>query len=154
MADIVPPTQVSSEDLPLFNGYEPEPVEDLSHLSAGQRLTARQAADVAAGIHPLTRGPIHSLASRYRDAQTGRGDPFTCGSCRFRLVEKYHDKSYPKCYLPDGNTGADAPQKYIYRRVTNGPASDVRAWWPACPDYSPGASLSPDAARFIPEEAS
>jgi hypothetical protein len=136
----------------LFEGYEPEVAEDVSHLSAGQRLTLRQAGYVAAGIHPLTRAPIHPLASRHRDASAPKDDPFTCGSCYFRHVEKYHDKSYPKCLLPSA-AGADQPARVIYPRVTNGPASDVRAWWPACRDYSPGSAMSPDAARNIPNPA-
>ena len=43
------------------------------------------------------------------------------------------------------------------RYVTDGPrisgsvATDVRAWWPACPEYTPGDRLSDDAARHIPE---
>lgn len=139
----------------LFDGWEPEvrqprPSEDTS-LSAGQRLTLRQAEMVADGIHPLTRGPLHPLASRHRDASAPKGDPFTCGSCHFRRVEKYHDYAYPKCWLPNPKVGADAPQARIYARVSHGATSDVRAWWPACPDYTPGDSgLSPDAARSLP----
>lgn len=123
----------------------------LAGLSAGQRLTLRQADDVAAGRHPLTGGPLHPLTSRHRDADAPKADPFTCGSCLFRKSEKYHNKSYAKCWLPNPVAGADAPMDRIYDRVTHGPASDVRAWWPACTDYSPGDSLSPDAARYIPE---
>jgi len=146
----------------LFPGYEPEereprPSEDMT-LSAGRRLTLRQAEMVADGIHPLTRGPLHPLASRNRDASAPKGDPFTCGSCYFRKVAQYHDRAYPKCCLPgpvrvyrkgkDGwrwETVGGAP------RATHSATSDVRAWWPACPDYSPGdGGMSPDAARSLP----
>jgi hypothetical protein len=106
---------------------------------------------VTAGIHPLTRGKLHPLASTHRDSSAPKDDPFTCGSCYFRRVEKYHDRSYPKCWLPSPAASADGSRAQVYRRVTNSETSDVRAWWPACPDYSPGASLSPDAARGIPE---
>ena len=137
-------------DVPLFDGFEPRSaIESEPGLSAGQRLTVRQAENIAAGVHPLTKGQLHPLASRARDASAPKGDPFTCGSCYFRAVERYHDHSYPKCWLPGPNTSADRP---TYPRVTHGAASDVRAWWPACRDYSPGASLSPDAARHIPSE--
>lgn len=149
-----------TEDAPLFPGYEPPAApEPEPELSAGQRLTLRQAANIAVGIHPLTKGRLHPLASRHRDATAPKADPFTCGSCYFRSVEKYHGRSYAKCILPgpvrvyrrgeDGGwhweTVMGAP------RATHSAASDVRAWWPACTDYSPGDRISPDAARSIPE---
>lgn len=135
-----------------------EAADRLAGLSADQRRTLRQADDVAAGRHPLTGGPLHPLASRHRDASAPKDDPFTCGSCLFRRVEKYHDRSYPKCVLPgavrvyrrgeDGNwrweTVEGAP------RATHSAASDVRAWWPACRDYSPSDRISDDAARYVP----
>jgi len=144
----------------LFPGYEPEereprPSEDMT-LSAGRRLTLRQAEMVADGIHPLTRGPLHPLASLNRDASAPKGDPFTCGSCYFRKVAQYHDRAYPKCCLPGPNTGQVKTYGSVtvtvgYPRATHSAASDVRAWWPACPDYSPGDSgMSDDAARSLP----
>lgn len=155
--------RVSDAAETLFDGWEPEvrepkPSEDMT-LSAGRRLTLRQAEMVADGVHPLTRGPLHPLASKHRDADAPKGDPFTCGSCYFRNVEKYHDSSYPKCWLPGPVRAYRKGEAGEWRwetvegapRVTHGPASDVRAWWPACPDYSPGDSLSPDAARSIPD---
>lgn len=139
-----------TEQAPLFDGYDDPPPDPLLELSPDQRRTARQAQQVAAGVHPLTGGPLHPLASRHRDRTAPRTDPFTCGSCIFRSVLPYHDRSYPKCLFgmenPTDQTPGRAP------RVTNGAGSDVRAWWPACPDYSPGdTGLSPDAARSIPE---
>jgi hypothetical protein len=128
-------------DVPLFEGYEPvEPVEPVENLSAGQRLTLRQTQDISLGRHPLTGGVLHPQASRRRDSDSPKDDPFTCGSCYFREARRYHGKSYPKCIA------------YAPSRITHGPASDVRAWWPACTDYSPGSSISPDAARSIPED--
>ena len=138
-----------SPDVPLFAGYEPPEPESTEELSAGQRLTRRQAANVAAGIHPLTRGRLHELASRHRDAKSPKNDPFTCGSCWFREVLRYHGKSYAKCMQgvenPTDQTKGRAPY------VTHSEATDVRAWWPACPNYSPSDSLSTDAARYVPE---
>jgi hypothetical protein len=148
------------DDVPLFEGYEPPlPPDPEPPLSADRRRTKRQADDIAAGRHPLTRGPLHELASRHRDASSPKSDPFTCGSCYFREVLDYHNHSYPKCMVPgpqrvyrkgsDGNwrweTVEGAP------RATHSAASDVRAWWPACTDYVPGDRLSDDAARYIPE---
>jgi hypothetical protein len=140
------------EDVPLFGGYEPPAPESIEKLSADRRRTQRQAENIAAGIHPLTKGPLHPLASRNRDADSPKRDPFTCGSCRFRESPEYHNKAWPKCFLPNPAYGADAPFAVLYSRVTHSAASDVRAWWPACTDYSPGDSLSPDAVRHIPDE--
>ena len=148
----------------LFPGYEPAVRElrpsEQPGLSADRRRTLRQAEKIADGIHPLTGGPLHELASRHRDASAPKDDPFTCGSCYFRSVEQYHDRAYPKCWLP-------GPER-VYRkeddgewrwvtiegapRATHSAASDVRAWWPACPDYSPGDRISSDAARYVPQE--
>lgn len=126
----------------LFPGYEPDvaalPASADPSLSADRRRTLRQAEAIADGRHPLTGGPLHSLASRARDADAPKSDPFTCGSCYFRERLDYHNRTYAKCLAGDG------------ARVSHGAASDVRAWWPACPDYSPGDSISPDAARTIP----
>lgn len=134
----------------LFPDFEP-PVRELRpseqpDLSADRRRTLRQAENIADGIHPLTGGPLHSLASVYRDAAAPKDDPFTCGSCYFRASLRYHNGTYAKCVL--GAT-TDKPGPY----VTHSAATDVRAWWPACRDYSPSDRLSSDAARYIPGEA-
>lgn len=132
----------------LFGGYEPAEALPEPKVSAGRRLTMRQAETIAAGRHPLTGGPLHDLASRHRDAAAPKADPFTCGSCWFRTVVRYHGKTYPKC-LFDPKRGPDDTLDE-YARVSHCTATDVRAWWPACPDYSAGDSLSADAARCIP----
>lgn len=150
MADSMPPpTFPSPEDVPLFAGYEPPPADVVEEMSADQRRTRRQATDVQNGIHPLTRGPIHPLASRHRDADAPKDDPFTCGSCYFRETLKNRSRAYPKCTY-----GLTAEMKYLTDspRISSSAATDVRAWWPACRDYSPGSSMSPDAARSIPAE--
>lgn len=120
----------------LFDGYEPS---EVGPLSADRRRTLRQQDLITAGRHPLTGGPLHHLASRHRDASAPKDDPFTCGSCWFRQVIGYRAGSYPKCIADDG------------LRVSHSASSDVRAWWPACPSYTPGDRISPDAARTIPE---
>ena len=131
----------------LFDGWEPEPrtlrpSEDPS-LSPDRRRTLRQAERIADGIHPLTGGPLHSLASRHRDATAPKDDPFTCGSCYFRESLRYHNGTYAKC-VQGATVEQGAP------RISHSAATDVRAWWPACRDYSPSDRLSPDAARSIP----
>lgn len=142
------------QDTPLFDGFEPQPLKPSAdpNLSADRRRTLRQAEQIRAGIHPLTGGPIHLLGDIYARSDDGRSLPYRCGSCVFRKVEKWHDSSYPKCWFP-GSRGADEVTTKGYPRVSHGAASDVRAWWPACRDYSPGdTNLSPDAARSIPDE--
>lgn len=137
------------EDEPLFPGYAPPAIQSAEDLSPDRRRTIRQQQDISNGKHPLTGGPLHPEASKQRTSRYGKRDPFTCGSCYFREVHKYHDTGYPKCWFPNPAAGADAPPARIYTRVSHGAASDVRAWWPACPDYSPGDRISPDAARSV-----
>ena len=156
MANTMPPPEPDVQDVPLFAGFEPPPPPPSAdpNLSADRRRTLRQVEQIRSGIHPLTGGPIHLLGDIYARADDGRNLPYRCGSCIFRKVERWHDGSYPKCWHP-GAAGADEVDVKGYPRITHGAASDVRAWWPACPDYSPGDSaLSPDAARSIPGEVS
>jgi hypothetical protein len=135
-------------DTPLFDGYEP--AEPPPPLSTDRRRTVRQAAHVAAGVHPLTGGPIHPLASRHRDASAPKDDPFTCGSCLWRQPVHRGNWRGSKCYEP-GTQGADDYEQHGPPLATHSAATDVRAWWPACQRYSPGdPGLGPDAARSIP----
>lgn len=87
---------------------------DVAGLSTQRRLTLRQRADVDRGVHPLTREPA-------------RPELGTCGDCALRRVEKY-----AKCWRDDG------------RLATHSAATDVRAWWPACPAF-----VSPITARPV-----
>lgn len=136
-------------DTPLFEGYEPPETPEVEPtLSAGQRLTKRQADAIALGRHPLTGGALHPLASRHRDASSPKSDPFICGSCWFRTLVRYHGKTYPKCLFDPRRDADDSLDKYA--RVSHSTVTDVRAWWPACRDYSPGDSISSDAMRSIP----
>lgn len=107
---------------PLFDGYEPPeppPARD-PNLSAGQRLTARQAADLRAGRHPLTGGTLHPQADRYATKDDARNLPLTCGTCVHREIHTHNNGRYPKCAHPQ--VGRDSRSA----------ASDVRGWWPAC----------------------
>lgn len=113
---------------PLFEGYEPETVDP--DLSADRRRTLRQQADITAGRHPLTRGPLHLEAKRTATRDDPRGRPLTCGTCVFRQLFRWHDDTYPKCVSHDR----------VF--VTHAAATDVRRWWPACPAYLPTGSWS------------
>lgn len=116
-------------DQPLAGVEWPEPLlppdVDPETLSADRQRTLRQAANVAAGIHPLTLGPLHPSAVRTAERGDSPGRPYTCGTCTLRRPSA----GYPKCWADD------------HGRITRGAGSDVRAWWPACPDYQPRLPL-------------
>lgn len=118
-----------------------------SAQGAGRRRTLRQHAAIDNGAHPLSVAldavlPLHPLA-----AEQGR----TCWACRFRTVINLGtSRSYPKCLIEKGPyartlSGARLP------RVSAGPGTDIRKWWPGCRDHEWGDnSLGPDAARSGP----
>lgn len=133
--------------------YVAPPESSSPDLSPDQRRTLRQREDIAAGRHPLTRGPLHPFAApEIARPDNPKSMPFTCGSCRFRESIAYHGKSYPKC-LRDGTYGGhDAASVTLsdLKNITHSATTDVRAWWPACAGYEAGAQdVSRDAARFI-----
>jgi len=102
---------------------EPSPVFEKPPRSAGQRMTERQAQDVKAGRHPLTGGPLHERAdttARPKDPGNPSERLYRCGSCIHRVSLNHHGEYWPKCDLST---------------ITHGQASDVRAWWPACPRW-------------------
>lgn len=86
----------------------PTAVQTTTPLSAGRKLTQRQRAQIAAGIHPLTGGPVDPNPAH------------RCGNCNHRVHRASGSRSFPKC---DADSG---------QRITAGPATDVRAYWPAC----------------------
>lgn len=104
---------------------EPKPPKE----SPTVRRTRRQAAMLAAGLHPLStvlgtvsgsKLRLHTEAAPYGDHRApGR----RCGNCRFRKLVHGGAQSYPKCAFGDG------------ARVSHGAATDCRAWWPACSDH-------------------
>lgn len=122
-------------------------------VSAVRRLTARQVQRIRNGIHPLTLERLHPAATPDLCAPDApRGQPFTCGSCRFREVIGYHRSSFPKCVRELYDPARDASAQVLddLRLVSHGAATDVRAWWPACPAYEPGdRGLSADASRSL-----
>lgn len=119
-------------------------------LSPDARRLARQAEELAAGYHPVTKLKLHEEAAPAddRDAPGRR-----CGSCRFRVRLGYRRKSYPKCLNP-GGMGADEIDVLGPPYVSHGAGTDVPKWWPGCRDHSYGdRKVSDDAARWVPEAA-
>lgn len=74
------------DDLELFHVDGAEQVEP---LSPDRKRTVRHRQQVAAGVHPLTRGKA-------------RPDLGTCGGCTHRMSS---ERSYPKCELGPINRG-------------------------------------------------
>jgi hypothetical protein len=101
--------------------------------SPDTRRTRRQAEAIKHGQHPLAATlqiplRLHTAAPAnpfMRDTPGAR-----CGSCQHRAARGGTQKTYQKCWL----RGTDSD---MYPRVTGGPGTDVRAWWPACLDYQP-----------------
>jgi hypothetical protein len=81
--------------------------------TAAQKLRTKQRRTLAAGGHPLG-GMLHADAAPYDD-KTAPG--LRCGDCTHRLRARF-----PKCDLGP---------------LTHGPATDCRAWWPACRRHLP-----------------
>jgi hypothetical protein len=71
---------------------DPEPPAPVERLSTDPKRTLRQHADLAAGRHPLTRGPVRQPAGE------------TSGSCAYREMRNGGNRSYPKCVYLDGRT--------------------------------------------------
>ena len=140
-----------------------------ARLTPNRRRRTDIVADrIAVGKHPLTNGPLHPEASRDRDNTSSGDDPFTCGSCMHRGSVGHHTRSYPKCLIPGPGATENPPPEALYDRerdepdrdgrkalarslaysawyarryprVSRSDATDVRAWWPACPAYEPKA---------------
>jgi hypothetical protein len=89
----------------------------LAGLSAGQRLTLRQKADVANGRHPLMGGPT-------------RPELGTCGDCVHRVLIGSHSRGWPKCDW-------GGPSQRGLDLMSHSAATDCRAWWPACSNFEP-----------------
>lgn len=90
------------------------------------RLTLRNIASLAAGRHPIAGRPLHSDAAPHDDRGAAG---LRCRDCVFRRPGPgRHSRDYPKCWY----TVTGVPL-----HVTNGPATDCRAWYPACTDFEP-----------------
>lgn len=108
-------------------------------ISGDRRRTERQLEALAAGWHPLCAAGyklrLHADAPADRLDRDAPG--LRCGTCRFRNLDG-RSRSYPKCWYP-----GDVRPRSGYPRITSGPGTDVRGWWPACTDYQ--AKETPDA---------
>lgn len=123
----------------------PAPAEDTR--TNGQKIRDRQAARIAAGLHPLANAWVHIRL--HPDAVRDPADRTTgprCGGCRHRQLVGGHARDYPKCMvgyaerpIPPEQQVRGGPTKHITwpPRATMSDTSDVRAWWPACGDYQP-----------------
>jgi len=108
----------------VFGGSVPAaavPTPPPRRFGADVRRTERQRQIVLDGMHPLTGGRLHPDAPR--DATDAHAAGLRCGSCAHRVLRSAGGKAWPKC------------RAYHGRYLTNGAATDVRAWWPACPAY-------------------
>lgn len=120
-----------TDDEALFTLPAAMPVPE---LSADARRTRRHLEQLTAGWHPLgTHAPLrlHPDAAPAGD----RAAPgLRCGTCRWRDAHPtgYRGSAYPKCWF-----GWDGHPGHAPLRITHGPGTDVRAWWPACTDYAP-----------------
>ncbi len=95
-------------------------------LTRGERRRRLVATRIATGVHPLGRPVLlHQEACRDPgDHESG----LRCGTCRFRQLLTYHNRTYAKCHYPD-------LEKFPHPRDTHCESSDIRAWWPACAQY-------------------
>lgn len=143
-------------DQPALFDMTPVERQPVPRLSPQRRRTIRQTEAIGRGRHPLALADVGAYHLRLhpdaapadpRDAPGRR-----CGNCLWRqVVSTGSRKNWPKCLYPGTASAAeweDAPP-----RVTRGPATDVRAWWPGCTDHDWGEpALSPDAARWPGDE--
>lgn len=109
------PDPTDGHDVPLAFGdpaLDDPPARQPDLRSPGTRLADKLRGLAAAGVQPLTREPA-------------RPDLGTCGGCEFRVqFNRGTSKPYPKCVHPE-------------TPMTGGPATDVRASWPACHRFVP-----------------
>jgi hypothetical protein len=127
---------------------EPEPAPK---VTAGAKLRARQAARIRSGMHPLALAfpmlRLHPDAARVESDDRERG-ALRCGSCVHRRQVAGGARDFPKCLygmtitpIPEAERVKYGPTRVVRTpRVTHGPATDVRAWWPACVNYEQEAA--------------
>lgn len=111
-------------------------VEPASKVSPDARRTIRQREAIERGYHPLGLAVgairLHPDAAKVvhkDDAAQG----LRCGDCEFRRRFTHHNRTYAKCVY-GGPRVAEGVDVYTgsYPRMSHGPGTDVRAWWPAC----------------------
>ncbi len=104
-------------------------------LTDGEKRNRRQAEAVRGGFHPLYASlglalKLHPDAAPFDDREA---PGLRCGTCRFRQPHHGGSRSYPKCLWPDPE---QRPAKG-WPRVTHGPGTDAKAFWPACLNHEP-----------------
>lgn len=92
----------------LFPGFD-DRLPEPPKLSADQRRTLAAKRKIDKGIHP---------ANGLKIIRNGE----KCGTCEHIVHQGGTAGSYLKCDLGS---------------MSRGPASDIRAWWPACPQWEP-----------------
>lgn len=103
-------------------GLPAAPEPDPGELGPGARRRRLIATRISRGEHPLGVLRLHP------DAAIGSG--LRCDTCRFRVKRSHHDKVYWKCEFP-----VRVGDHTTHPRATRSENSDIRAWWPACPDH-------------------
>lgn len=114
--------------IPLFEADPAQVLPPPTPVSPERRRRERQADALAHGLHPLTAAVRTAIrlhpAAAPTDDRTAAGR--RCGGCQHRQLSPVrHARPYPKCAFDS------------WSRATNGPGTDVRAWWPACTDHEP-----------------
>ena len=103
------------------------------NASPAQRRTQRQHQAVEDGLNPLTMQPQHQQAPNDCSAKDRHLRRYTCGTCAFLLVLNTGRGRTLKCGYADG------------QRISYGPATAIRGWWPACQQYEPDLNTFPNA---------
>lgn len=99
-------------------------------ISDGRKRTARQFKALARGRHPISGLPLHTDAAPHDDQ---KAPGLRCRGCHFHQLMGGHKRGYPKCFWPN----PDLYRLVDLPRVSMGPATDCRGWFPACTDYQP-----------------
>ncbi len=131
--------------------YQQAPAEPPAKVSPDVRRRQRQQQAIGGGSHPLSAAlgyhiPLHPEAPRSDDRKAPGP---RCGSCWYRRsISTNGGAVWPKCLYGASNDTDTEPG--VAPRVSHGAGTDVRRWWPACRDYSPGdPRVSDDAARYV-----
>lgn len=121
----------------LFETEPAAPPEPAEKLSPDQRRTQRQHQAIANGVHPL--GLVIPGVSVHLEVLVG-GSTITCGDCQYRVLDRHHNASHPKCTFGAYEETRKGYQEQpwvatVYPRISRGAGTDVRAFWPACSDF-------------------
>lgn len=111
----------------------------MSDITPDRLRTQRRQQAVDDGLNPLTMTPAHPDAP----TDTSPNDRYprygTCGTCTHLIAVLIGQRKRAlKCNF--GGT-----PKRLGPRVTLGPATDVRAWWPGCEQYDSDGRTEPPA---------